>query len=67
MRTNIDIDNNLLEQAFALSNVRTKKELIHEALREFIKLKCRKDLTELAGFIEFEQNFDYKNLRKTRK
>ena len=67
MRTNIEIDNDLLEQAFALSNVRTKKELIHEALKEFIKLKRRKDLTELAGFIEFEQNFDHKNLRKTRK
>jgi Arc/MetJ family transcription regulator len=67
MRTNIDIDNDLLEQAFALSNVRTKKELIHEALKEFIKLKRRKDLTELAGFIEFERNFDHKNLRKTRK
>ena len=66
MRTNIDIDDNLLEQAFSLSNVRTKKELIHEALREFIRLKSRRDLTELAGFIEFDKSFDHKNLRKTR-
>jgi Arc/MetJ family transcription regulator len=66
MRTNINIDDDLLKQAFSLSNVRTKRELIHEALREFIRLKGRKDLTELAGFIEFDKNFDHKNLRKTR-
>lgn len=51
MRTNIDLSDSLLEEAFALSKVRTKKDLIHEALREYIKLKKRKDLTELAGSI----------------
>jgi Arc/MetJ family transcription regulator len=66
MRTNIDIDDNLLKQAFSLSNMRTKKELIHEALREFIRLKSRRDLAELTGFIEFDKNFDHKNLRKTK-
>ncbi len=39
MRTNIEIDDDLLEQAFFVSRCRTKKELIHEALKEFIKLK----------------------------
>lgn len=66
MRTNIDIDDDLLEQAFSVSSKRTKKELIHEALTELIKLKRRKDLTELAGFIEFRNNFDHKKLRETR-
>ena len=66
MRTNIDIDDDLLEQAFSVSRCRTKKELIHEALKEFIKLKKRKDLTELAGFIEFREGYDHKKLRETR-
>jgi Arc/MetJ family transcription regulator len=66
MRTNIDIDDSLLEEAFSVSKVRTKKELIHEALREYIKLKKRKDLTELAGSIEFYEGYDYKKLRETR-
>ena len=51
---------------FSDSQVRTKKDLIHEALREYIKLKKRKDLTELAGSIEFHEGYDYKKLRKTR-
>ena len=66
MRTNIDIDDELLEQAFSVSRIRTKKELIHEALKEFIRLKRRKDLTELAGFIEFRKDYDHKKLRETR-
>lgn len=66
MRTNIDIDDELLAQAFAVSNLRTKKELIHAALKEFIRLKKRKDLTELAGFIQFHRDYDHKKLRETR-
>jgi Arc/MetJ family transcription regulator len=66
MRTNIDIDDDLLEQAFSVSRIRTKKELIHEALKEFIRLKRRKDLTELAGFIEFHDGYDHKKSRETR-
>jgi Arc/MetJ family transcription regulator len=60
MRTNIDIDEDLLEQAFSVSRLRTKKELIHEALKEFIRLRSRKDLTELAGFIQFHEGYDHK-------
>ncbi len=39
MRTNIVIDDELLEQAFSLSRARTKKDLIHEALREYVRMK----------------------------
>ena len=66
MRTNIDIDDQLLEQAFSVSRARTKKELVHEALRELIRHRRRKDLTELAGEIEFHEGFDDKRLRRTR-
>ena len=66
MRTNIVIDDELLNEAFSVSNAKTKKDLIHEALREFVRLKKRKDLTELAGTIKFHKNFDHKKLRKLR-
>ena len=66
MRTNIDINDSLLEEAFSVSNARTKKELIHEALQEYIRLKKRRDLTELAGSIEFYEGYDHKKLRETR-
>ena len=66
MRTNIDINEELLEEAFSVSQARSKKDLIHDALREYIRLKKRKDLTELAGTIEFYEGYNHKELRKTR-
>ena len=66
MRTNIVIDDDLLKEAFTVSLARTKKDLIHEALKELIRLRKRKDLTELAGSIEFYKGFDHKKLRKLR-
>ena len=64
MRTNIVIDDELLEEAFSVSKARTKKDLFHEALKEFIRLKKKKDFTELAGLIKFHKNYDHKKLRK---
>ena len=66
MRTNIVIDDDLLKEAFTVSLARTKKDLVHEALKELIRLRKRKDLTELAGSIEFYKGFDHKKLRKLR-
>ena len=66
MRTNIVIDDELLNEAFSVSNARTKKDLIHEALSEFIRLKKQKDLTDLAGSIKFHKNYDHKQLRRMR-
>ena len=66
MRTNIVIDDELLNEAFSVSNAKTKKDLIHEALKEFIRLKKRKNLTDLAGSIKFYKNYDHKKLRKLR-
>ena len=66
MRTNIVIDDELLNEAFSVSNAKTKKDLIHEALKEFIRLKRRKDLVDLAGAVRFHKNYNHKKLRKLR-
>ena len=66
MRTNIDIDDALLKEAFSFSDAKTKKELIHEALNEFIRIRKRKDLTELAGKVQFRKDYDHKALRTLR-
>ena len=66
MRTNIVIDEKLLRAAFSVSAARTKKDLIHEALRVLVSLRKRKDLTDLAGKIDFTDDYDHKALRKMR-
>ena len=65
MRTNIVLDDDLIREAFSVSKAKTKKELVHEALIELVNLRKRKDLTELAGSIQFHKGYDHKKLRKT--
>ncbi len=64
MRTNIVLEDKLVEEAFRYSNAKTKKELIHEALREFIASRKKLDLRELRGKIVFREGYDYKKLRR---
>ena len=64
MRTNIVIDDDILKTAFRYSKAKTKKELIHEALKELIAAKQKLDLRELRGKISFRADYDYKKLRK---
>ncbi|MBI4723635.1 MAG: type II toxin-antitoxin system VapB family antitoxin [Rhodomicrobium sp.] len=66
MRTNIDIDDALIDEVMRVANVKTKKEAVHLALQEFLKVKKKKDLFDLAGKVEFEDRYDYKALRHTR-
>ena len=63
MRIKIDIDKVLLNEAFTCSKASTVEELIHEALEVFIWIRRRKDLTELAGRIQFRKDYDHKALR----
>lgn len=63
MRTNIDLDEDLLRQAFKVSDSRTKKDLVHEALAVYVEQKTRKDLRDLVGRVEPAEDYDYKALR----
>jgi Arc/MetJ family transcription regulator len=66
MRTNVVLDDDLVREAFRLTGVRTKRELIHTALQELVRARRKKDLTELAGRIRFRKGFDHKTLRDMR-
>ncbi len=67
MRTNVVLDDELVREAFGLTGVRTKKDLIHLALEELIRVRRKKDLTELAGRIHFRRGFDHKRQRELRR
>jgi len=63
MRTNVVIDDKLIQEALRLSKLKTKKELIHKALEEFIQNRKRLDLREVRGKIRFAEGYDYKKMR----
>jgi Arc/MetJ family transcription regulator len=64
VRTNIVLDDELVEEAFKHSDARTKRELVDLALREFVENHRRKDIRELRGKISFHPGYDYKKLRE---
>jgi len=65
VRTNIVIDDALIKEAMKLSNLKTKKEVVNLALKEFVQNRKRKNLKDLKGKIEFAEDYDYKNMRRT--
>ena len=66
MRTNIVLDDELVREAFSLTGVRTKRELVRLALEELVRRHRKRDLTELAGRIRLRDDFDHKALRRAR-
>jgi len=64
MRTNIVLDDELMKEAFKYAgNIRTKRELIETALREFVRARKMKDVRELKGQPLLDENYDYKRMR----
>ena len=58
MRTNIEIDDELMKKALALSGLRTKKAVVEEALKLLIRLRDQRKILELAGKVHWEGDLD---------
>jgi Arc/MetJ family transcription regulator len=63
MRTNVVLDEKLVAEAQALSRIKTKRELIDTALREFVAHRKQLDLRDLKGIGELRADYDYKSAR----
>ncbi len=66
MRTNIEIDDSLMQKAMDISGLKTKKEVVERAMIEFVANRSRKDLRDLRGKIQFADDYDYKAMREGR-
>lgn len=65
MRTNVVVDDELLEKAFLLApTIKTKKDLIDLALREFIEVRQTKKIQDIRGLDLFDEDYDYRNMAK---
>ena len=52
MRTNIEIDDKLLAKAQKLTNIKSKKILVDNALRLYVTVENQKKLMELWGNVD---------------
>jgi Arc/MetJ family transcription regulator len=63
-RTNIVLDESLVEEARKLTGIKTTREVVDQALRVFVRVKKRRPLSELKGRIRFADGYDHKALRE---
>jgi len=63
MRTNIVLDDDLVEEALQYAGVKTKREVVERALREFVENHRRRDVRELRGTVRIRKGYDHKRLR----
>lgn len=58
MRTNIEIDDELMTTAMRLTGLKTKREVVEEGLRLLVRHRGQRALLDLAGKIDWEGNLD---------
>ena len=58
MRTNIEIDDDLLQEAQALIGTRTKRETVDLALRELVSRHRRIGVLDLRGRVHWDGQLD---------
>ena len=63
MATNLALDDTLLDEALKIGNLKTKKDTVTTALREFIARRKQLMILDLAGSIEYDEKYDYKKMR----
>jgi Arc/MetJ family transcription regulator len=58
MRTNIVIDDKLMEEALKLGGFKTKKEAVEEGLKTFIRLSKQQNIRDLRGKLIWGNELD---------
>ncbi len=64
MRTNIVIDDELMEDAMRLSGVKTKREAVETALRLLVRIKKQENIRNFRGKLKWEGDLDEMRLER---
>lgn len=67
MPTNLDLDDDLIEEAQRLGSHKSKKAAVNAALEEYVKRHKQAEILKLFGKIDFDPNWDYKQARNRRR
>lgn len=66
MATNLAIDDELLIQAQHIAGIKTKKDTVNQALKEFIQRRKQEEIIGLFGKMEYQEDYEYKKMRDRR-
>jgi Arc/MetJ family transcription regulator len=64
MRTNIELDDKLVERAKKLTGIKTKRGVVHEALRTLILLREQTQIRDLRGKLTWEGDLHEQRLAR---
>jgi len=64
MRTNIVINDELMNQAMALSKLKTKKAVVETGLKLLVQIKKQEQLKSLRGKLKWDDDLDSMRLDK---
>ncbi len=61
MATNLQIDEDLIQEALELGGLRTKHAIVEEALQEYVMRhkQLQLQVVELFGSIDYDEDYDY--------
>lgn len=63
MATNLAIDDKLLHEALEISGLKTKKETVNLALKEFVDRHKQLEILKIFGKMDPDPDYDYKKGR----
>ena len=63
MATNLAIDEELLNKALVVGGLKTKRDTVNLALKEFINHRKQLEILDLFGKMEPDSDYDYKKGR----
>lgn len=64
MATNLQIDNDLIQEALDLGGHRTKRAVVEAALHEYVQRRKQLKIIQLFGNIDYDEDYDYKKQRR---
>lgn len=62
-KTNIVVDETIVQEALKISKIKTKRALIDTALKEFVASRKKLDIMDLKGIGGIHPDYDYKTMR----
>ncbi len=63
MATNLALDPKLLDLALKVGGLKTKKDTVNTALKEFIERRKQQEIIDLFGSMPADDDYDYKQGR----
>lgn len=64
MAINLQIDEALIEEALAVGNEQTERDVVEIALREYVQRRKQQMVIDLFGTIDYEEDYNYKIQRQ---